>query len=134
MPARVARNVDRQSKVGTRSRDEIETDEVVSVEPPDWLIGPEAVKEWERVLPLLMKARIMTEPDIAAFGTVCNLHADRIQTYRAGSKPKASETHEMRLLWSDLGMTPAGRLRMSPKKAEGDEPDESVGESGFGAI
>lgn len=76
---------------------------------PDWLINPEAVKEWRRITALLCPQRVLTEADLSVLGHLCNLHADCVTTWRANRSPDAATITQLRLLNVEFGLTPKSR-------------------------
>lgn len=52
--------------------------------PPDWLIDPEAGKEWELRVRLLEDAGVLTEADLTLLAHYCNSHAKLVMKWRAG--------------------------------------------------
>ena len=81
------------------------------VEAPDWLTGPEAVKEWDRLVGLLQPAGVLTEDNLSALGHLCNMHADAVKRWRLGDKPTAADLTQLRLMYAEFGMTPASRSK-----------------------
>lgn len=81
------------------------------IDPPDWLTGPEAVKEWRHVTELLIPVRVFTEGDITALGHLCNLHAECVALYRLSKSPTGAQLTQLRLYLTEFGLTPASRSR-----------------------
>lgn len=106
--------------------------------PPSWLPS-EAKDEWKRVVPSLIKRRILTETDLGtvenyclAVGTVRRSQAtisaegDTVETNTGTKRHPAFQTlfqamTEMRRLAAELGLTPASRNKASKKPPEGEE-------------
>lgn len=102
--------------------------------PPAWL-PEEAKAEWKRVLPSLIKRRVLTDTDIAVVEAYC-LAAGTVQrsqatigregdTTEAGKRHPAFQTMfqaltEMRRLAAEIGLTPASRMKAG-KAPEGEE-------------
>ncbi len=117
-----------------------EDDEAIrEVRPaPDWL--PEAARgEWDRVLPLLVARRILTEADIASLENYClavgqvrdaqlsitqrgltisNARGTRVNP---ALRIQAEAMTRSRLLAAELGLTPVSRSRRSMVGADDDD-------------
>lgn len=88
-----------------------------SIDPPDWITGPDAVQEWKRIVGLLLPTRVLTDADLSALGHLCNLHAACVRKYRAGMDPNAADLTQLRLLYGEFTLTPASRSKAAPAKA-----------------
>ena len=80
-------------------------------EAPDWL-GPLGVELWDRVVPLLYKQKALTEADLPALETMCAYHDAVQKQLRAGLQPTASEVAQLRLFYSEFGLTNTSRVRL----------------------
>lgn len=100
-----------------RARVEMELPPAESIERPDWLAGPEAVAEWDRLVVLLQDARVLTDGDLMALGHLCNLHAACVKLYRAQMEPTAAQLTQLRLLLAEFGLSPASRSKAGVVKA-----------------
>ncbi|WAJ30951.1 phage terminase small subunit P27 family [Antarcticirhabdus aurantiaca] len=115
---------------GTKPKLVITKGAVTEILPaPDWLAG-EARAEWDRVLPLLVERKILTDADMASFENYC-ISIGRVRqlekllaaefdapTFRAQDKAMATA----RLLAAELGLTPVSRSRPSIREdAEADD-------------
>lgn len=112
-----------------RDREEADFPPVTDTEPPDWLIGPEAVAEWHHLLAHLMAANIVTVADLTQLACYCNMLARVIMKWRAGGEPSAAELTQLRLMAGEFGLTPATRSR--PLKVAGggvEKPLQSIRE------
>ena len=87
-------------------------------DPPDWLPNAHAVKEWQRLAPILTANKLLTEAGLSALGQLCALHGKVVQLYAAGEAPVASMVAQMRGLMNDFGLTPVAQGKV---KAGGDE-------------
>ena len=87
-------------------------------DPPDWLPNAHAVKEWERLAPILTANKLLTEAGLSALGQLCALHGKVVQLYAAGEAPVASMVAQLRGLMNDFGLTPVAQGKV---KAGGDE-------------
>jgi phage terminase small subunit len=82
-------------------------------EAPDWLPNAHAVKEWDRLAPILTKQRILAEGDLSTLGMLCALHGKIVQLYAAGETPTASMAATLRGMQSDFGLSAAARDKVS---------------------
>ena len=85
---------------------------------PDWLTNAHAVKEWQRLAPILTANKLLTEAGLSALGQLCSLHGKVVQLYSAGEAPVASMVAQLRGLMNDFGLTPVAQGKV---KAGGDE-------------
>lgn len=81
---------------------------------PDWLPNAHAVKEWDRLAPILTNARLLTEGGVSALGTLCALHGKLVQLWAAGEAPNASMLASYRNLINDFGLTPVAQGKVKP--------------------
>lgn len=86
--------------------------------PPDWLPNSHAVKEWERLAPILVANKLLTEAGLSAFGMLCSLHGKLVQLWSAGEAPVASMVAQYRNLINDFGLTPVAQGKVKPVGAE----------------
>ena len=82
--------------------------------PPDWLPNAHAVKEWERLAPILVANKLLTEAGTSALGVLCALHGKIVQLYIAGEAPVASMVSQYRNLINDFGLTPVAQGKVKP--------------------
>ena len=87
-------------------------------DPLDWLPNAHAVKEWQRLAPILCANKLLTEAGLSALGQLCALHGKVVQLYAAGEAPVASMVAQLRGLMNDFGLTPVAQGKV---KAGGDE-------------
>ena len=87
-------------------------------DPPDWLPNAHAVKELQRLAPILTANKLLTEAGLSALGQLCALHGKVVQLYAAGEAPVASMVAQLRGLMNDFGLTPVAQGKV---KAGGDE-------------
>ena len=87
-------------------------------DPPYWLSNAHAVKEWQRLAPILTANKLLTEAGLSALGQLCALHGKVVQLYAAGEAPVASMVAQLRGLMNDFGLTPVAQGKV---KAGGDE-------------
>lgn len=85
---------------------------------PDWLPNPHAVKEWNRLAPILHANRLLTEAGTSALAMLCALHGKIVQLYAAGEAPLASMMAQYRGLINDFGLTPVAQGKVRPAGEE----------------
>ena len=83
-------------------------------DPPDWLPNAHAVKEWQRLAPILTANKLLTEAGLSALGQLCALHGKVVQLYAAGEAPVASMLAQLRGLMNDFGLTPVAQGKVKP--------------------
>ena len=81
---------------------------------PDWLPNVHAVKEWDRLAPILVANKLLTEAGLQALGHLCALHGKIVQLYAAGEAPVASMVSQLRNLINDFGLTPVAQGKVKP--------------------
>ena len=89
---------------------------VVSSVPaaPDWLPNAHAVREFERLAPILHANKLLTEAGVQALAHLCALHGKIVQLYAAGEAPVASMVAQYRGLINDFGLTPVAQGKVRP--------------------
>lgn len=86
---------------------------------PDWLPNAHAIKEWDRLAPILVANKLLTEAGTSALGMLCALHGKLVQLWSAGEAPVASMVAQYRNLINDFGLTPVAQGKVKPV---GEEP------------
>lgn len=86
--------------------------------PPDWLPNAHAVKEWNRLAPMLVANRLLTEGGVGPLGNLCALHGKMVQLWAAGEAPVASMIAGYRNLINDFGLTPVAQGKVRPMGEE----------------
>lgn len=81
---------------------------------PDWLPNAHAVKEWNRLAPILTKARLLTDGGLSALGILCALHGKLVQLWTAGEAPTGALLAAYRGLTNDFGLTPVAQGKVRP--------------------
>ena len=84
---------------------------------PDWMPNAHAVKEWDRLVPILMANKLLTEAALGPLAHMCALHGKIVQLYAAGEAPTASMSGTLRNLQNDFGLTPVAQGKV---KSAGD--------------
>lgn len=80
--------------------------------PPDWLPNGHAVREWERLAPMLHCQHLLTEASLSPLGILCGLHGKIVQLYNAGELPNGALIAQYRLLANDFALTPASQAKL----------------------
>ena len=76
---------------------------------PDWLPNAAAVREWDRLVRLLVANRILTDADLTSLGHLCAVHGKIVQLYQGGVPANAAMLGVLRRLQNDFGLSPVGR-------------------------
>ena len=88
---------------------------------PDWLPNGHALKEWNRIAPILVANKLLTESSLQTLGVLCAVYGKIVQLYSAGESPIASQLAQYRGLAAEFGMTPMSQAKMktpaAPEKA-----------------
>lgn len=84
-------------------------------EVPDWLPNAHAIKEWNRLAPILYANKLLTEAGTTTLGVLCSLFGKICQLYAAGESPTGHMVAQYRALANDFGLTPVaqGKVRAS---------------------
>ena len=85
---------------------------------PDWLPNAHAVKEWNRLAPILVANKLLTEAGLSSLGMLCSAHGMIVQLYTAGVAPTASQMAQLRNMANDFGLTPVAQGKVKPSGAE----------------
>lgn len=88
---------------------------------PDWLPNAHAIKEWNRLAPILTANRLLTEAGVSTLAMLCALHGKIVQLYAAGESPTGHMMAQLRGLANDFGLTPVaqGKVKPSGEKEKG---------------
>ena len=81
---------------------------------PDWLPNSHAVKEWNRLAPILTANGLLTEGGISALAMLCAAHGKIVQLYSAGEAPTASMMSTLQSMINDFGLTPVAQGKVKP--------------------
>lgn len=79
---------------------------------PEWLPNAYAVNEWNRLVPLLMANKLLTEGGLSALAVLCSLHGKIVQLYAAGECPTGHLSAQYRNLINDFGLTPVSQSKV----------------------
>lgn len=85
---------------------------------PQWLPNAHAVSEWNRLAPLLVANRLLTEPALQVLGHVCALHGVIVERMGKGQPPNAALISVYRGLINDFGLTPVAQVKVRPAGGE----------------
>ena len=80
--------------------------------PPIKLKGIVAKREWNRLMPILIKRGIISDDNLSSFVTYCNRLADIAKCDKNDQIPPASLIAQFRLLAEEFGLTPASRVKV----------------------
>lgn len=85
---------------------------------PDWMPNVHAVKEWNRLAPILHANKLLTEAGLSALAVLCALHGDIVDQWARRISPTGHLLAQYRSLVNDFGLTPVaqGRVRPSGEK------------------
>ncbi len=81
---------------------------------PDWLPNAHAVKEWDRLAPILVANKLLSMAGLSALGVLCALHGKIVQLYAAGEAPTGHLVAQYRALINDFGLTPVAQGKVKP--------------------
>lgn len=81
---------------------------------PDWLPNAHAVKEWDRLAPILHKTGLLTQAGLSALGALCAVHGDIVDQWARRISPNAATLAQYRALVNDFGLTPVAQGKVRP--------------------
>lgn len=87
---------------------------------PDWMPNAHAVYEWDRLAPILVANKLLTEAGTSALAMLCALHGKIVQLYTAGEAPTGNMMAQYRALVNDFGLTPVAQGKVKPAGKEAD--------------
>lgn len=79
---------------------------------PAWLKGEEALAEWKRLAQILTQTRTLTVADVSMLALLCAQFGDVVRKYENKGEPTAAELSQLRMYYSEFGLTPASRTRV----------------------
>jgi phage terminase small subunit len=82
-------------------------------DPPDWMPNAHAVKEWNRLVPILVANRLLTEGGLGPLAMMCSVYGKMVQLYAAGETPTGHMLSQYRGLANDFGLTPVAQGKVS---------------------
>lgn len=80
--------------------------------PPDWLIGHDALTAWKNTGQLLINLKMLSPVDLPAFAQMCALEDKVIEIYKSGETPHNSQLATLRAFYADFGIAPMARQRL----------------------
>lgn len=72
--------------------------------PPSWMANIEAVKEWNRLAPVLVANQLLNTGNINVFAQLCAIHGHLIKAWATNTPPTAALISAYRGLSSELGL------------------------------
>lgn len=81
---------------------------------PDWLPNAHAIKEWDRLAPILFANGLLTEAALSALGVLCALHGEIVDMWARRVTPTASTIAQYRSMVNDFGLTPVAQGKVKP--------------------
>lgn len=81
---------------------------------PDWLPNAHAVKEWERLAPILVRSQRLTTAATSALAVLCALHGKIVQLFSAGETPTGHMLAQYAKLIDSFGIPPLAGGKVKP--------------------
>ena len=101
---------------------------------PDWLPNAHSVKEWNRLVSILMANKLLTEAGLSALAMLCALHGQIVQLYISGECPTGHLSAQYRNLLNDFGLTPVAQSKVNPiSSSEKENPFAKFGKRNWPA-
>jgi phage terminase small subunit len=75
-------------------------------------MNPDGKALWGEIAPMLFGQKVLTKADLAAMTHLCQQHGLIVTSYKAGIPPTASDLAQLRLYFSEFGLTPSSRTRV----------------------
>jgi len=96
-----------------RRRNGVEMPEVEGFPaPPEWLVSPDALREWNRVVPMLRATRTLMDPHLSMLAILCLQFGIIVGKVREGKEVTAAELSQYRMYCSEFALTPASQTRV----------------------
>lgn len=73
--------------------------------PPPWMTNLHAVKEWNRLAPVLVACKLLNAGTVGLFAQMCAVHGRLVQMWAEGSTPTAALLSAYRALCNELGLS-----------------------------
>jgi phage terminase small subunit len=80
---------------------------------PDWLPGAQAVQEWDRLAPILVSNKLLTEASLSVLAHACSLHGVIVRAMASGNPIKAATLAIYRQMLNDFGLTPSSSAKVA---------------------
>lgn len=97
---------------------------------PSWLPNVHAVREWNRLAPILHRRKTLTESSLSGLATLCALHGKLVQIWAAGETPGAPLLAQYRGYMMEFALTPASAARVPNNGHEEDETENPFSRNG----
>ena len=81
---------------------------------PSWLPNAHAVKEWDRLAPILFNNGLLTEASLSTLGILCSLLGKMCQLLAAGESPTGHLAAQYISLAKEFGLTPVSLGKVRP--------------------
>ena len=81
-------------------------------EPPDWMADPHALREWERLCPILVHNKILDELNLSTFAAMCGTYGVVIGMFSGDCDFNPSISAQYLKYCSEFGLTPAARGKL----------------------
>lgn len=81
---------------------------------PDWLPNGHAIKEWNRLAPILVANRLLTDAAVSTLGHLCALHGKIVQLWAAGETPTGHLLAQYNKLIDAFGIPPVASTKLKP--------------------
>lgn len=130
---------------GCKPKMQLAENPVANLSPaPAWL-SKDAKAEWQRVMPILVERRILTDADLASFENYCVaigqvremerlikraghvVETNRGPRAHPAVKIQSDAMTRARLLASELGLTPVSRSRPAVRESDHDDDSSALG-------
>ena len=81
---------------------------------PDWMPNAHAIKEWDRLAPILHANKLLTEAGVSALAVLCALHGEIVDMWSRRISPTGHMLAQYRALVNDFGLTPVAQGKVRP--------------------
>lgn len=105
---KAARGETRPSRVSVKVLEFPNVDRVP--DPPGWL-NEHGQALWKDMAGALYAQRVLTKADVHALAHLCQLHGEIVRDYQRGVEVTAANLAQLRMYFTEFGMTPASRVR-----------------------
>lgn len=80
---------------------------------PTWVKFEEGKKLWDELAPLFTAKKVFSTTDMQLLAHLCELHGRIVDGYIRNVPPTAAEITALRMMFSEFGMSPTSRMRLS---------------------
>lgn len=81
---------------------------------PDWLPNAHAIKEWNRLAPILVNNKLLTDGSLSPLAVLCSLHGEIVHMWSRQVSPTGHMLAQYRALINDFGLTPVAQGKVRP--------------------